>query len=59
MIEDHIGLLTSANGYTIRRYKGNLKCHIAETLGQMDAAEVEYRDIVAMDQEHAGQRIDL
>jgi site-specific recombinase XerD len=47
MIEDHIGLLTSANGYTIRRYKGNLKCHIAETLGQMDAAEVEYRDIVA------------
>ncbi|WP_142036725.1 hypothetical protein [Arthrobacter sp. SLBN-100] len=47
MIEDHIGLLTSANGYTIRRYKGNLKCHIAATLGQRDAAEVEYRDIVA------------
>ncbi|WP_376955474.1 tyrosine-type recombinase/integrase [Arthrobacter methylotrophus] len=47
MIEDHIGLLTSANGYTVRRYKGNLKCHIAATLGQMDATEVEYRDIVA------------
>ena len=47
MIEDHISLLTSANGYTIRRYKGNLKCHIAENLGAMDAMQVEYRDIVA------------
>ncbi|WP_411373308.1 hypothetical protein ACLH0K_09015 [Arthrobacter sp. MPF02] len=25
MIEDHIDLLTSANGYTLRRYKGNLR----------------------------------
>jgi hypothetical protein len=37
MIEDHIGLLRSANGYTVRRYKGNLKCHIQNTLGQLDA----------------------
>lgn len=47
MIEDHIGLLTSANGYTVRRYKANLKNHIAPTLGTSDAAGVEYRDIVS------------
>ncbi|TSE15668.1 site-specific integrase [Arthrobacter sp. KBS0703] len=47
MIEDHIGLLTSANGYTVRRYKANLKSHIAQTLGTTDAARVEYRDIVS------------
>ncbi|MET3143495.1 UNVERIFIED_ORG: integrase [Arthrobacter sp. UYEF2] len=46
MIEDHIAFLTDANGYTLRRYKGNLRCHIADTLGRMDATEVEYRDIV-------------
>jgi integrase len=46
MIEDHIDLLTSASGYTIRRYKGNLRCHIADSLGVMDATAVEYRDIV-------------
>jgi hypothetical protein len=46
MVEDHIDLLTSANGYTIRRYWGNLECHIADGLGAMDAAQVEYRDIV-------------
>lgn len=45
MIEDHIELLTDADGYTVRRYKGNLRCHIADGLGQMDATEVEYRDI--------------
>jgi integrase len=46
MIEDHIDLLTSANGYTVRRYKGNLRCHIANSLGVMDATAVEYRDII-------------
>lgn len=46
MIEDHIALLTNANGYTIRRYKSNHKCHIADALGTLDASKVEYRDIV-------------
>ncbi|WP_457974792.1 hypothetical protein [Arthrobacter sp. D1-17] len=46
MIEDQIALLTDADGYTVRRYKGNLRCHIAGTLGQLDATEVEYRNIV-------------
>lgn len=46
MIEDHIDLLTSANGYTVRRYRGNLRRHIADSLGVMDASAVEYRDIV-------------
>lgn len=46
LIEDHIEHLTNVNGYTIRRYRGNLKCHIANDLGTMAAADVEYRDIV-------------
>lgn len=46
MIEDHIALLTNATGYTIRRYKSNHKCHVADTLGTLDATKVEYRDIV-------------
>lgn len=46
MIEDHIALLTDADGYTVRRCKGNLRCHIAGTLGQLDATEVEYRNSV-------------
>lgn len=46
MIEDHIALLTNVNGYTIRRYKGNLRCHISDGLGQMKAADVEHRDVV-------------
>lgn len=46
MIEDHIALLTGVNGYTVRRCKANLKCHIADNLGMMDATKVEYRDIV-------------
>ena len=46
MIEDHIALLTNAKGYTIRRYKSNHKCRVADTLGTLDATKVEYRDIV-------------
>jgi site-specific recombinase XerD len=46
MIENHISLLTFG-GYTIRRYRGMLRCHIADGLGTMDATKVEYRDIVA------------
>lgn len=40
MIEGHIGLLTSAKGYTVRRYNKNLKCHMSNTRGQLDATEV-------------------
>jgi integrase len=46
MIENHISLLT-VGGYTIRRYRGMLRCHIADGLGTMDATKVEYRDIAA------------
>ncbi|WP_078108888.1 site-specific integrase [Arthrobacter sp. SRS-W-1-2016] len=46
MIEDHISLLTHS-GYTIRRYRGMLRCHIADGIGTMDATKVEYRDVVA------------
>lgn len=46
MIEDHVSLLT-VGGYTIRRYRGMLGCHIADGLSTMDAAKVENRDIVA------------
>jgi len=46
MIENHISLLT-VGGYTIRRYRGMLRGHIADGLGTLDATKVEYRDIVA------------
>lgn len=46
MVESHISLLM-VGGYTIRRYKGMLRCHIADGLGTLDATKVEYRDIVA------------
>lgn len=46
MIENDISLLT-VDGYTIRRYRGMLGCHVDHGLGTMDATRVEYRDIVA------------
>jgi hypothetical protein len=46
MIENHLSLLT-VGGYTMRRYRGMLRCHIADRLGTMDATKIEYRDIVA------------
>ncbi|WP_051427553.1 hypothetical protein [Arthrobacter sp. H20] len=46
MVEDHIDLLTNANGYTIRRYKGQLAKHLTPTIGRIDVLEVDYRDVV-------------
>jgi len=46
MIENHISLLM-VGGYTIRRYRGMLRCHIEDGLGTLDATKVEYKDIVA------------
>jgi integrase len=46
MIENHISLLV-VGGYTIRRCRGMLRCHIADGLVTLDATKVEYRDIVA------------
>lgn len=46
MIADHVGLLTTANGYTIERYEGYVRNHINGGLGQLDAAKVGYAEIV-------------
>ncbi|MHA7274870.1 tyrosine-type recombinase/integrase [Arthrobacter sp. TMT4-20] len=46
MVEDHIDLRTNANGYTILRYRGQLTNHLAPTIGRMNVAEVDYRDVV-------------
>ena len=46
MVEDHIGLLTGVNGYTVRRYRGNLRNHLMDGLGTLDASKAGYRDVV-------------
>ena len=46
MVKEHIDLLTGVNGYTIRRYRGNLKNHLTDGLGTMDAHQIGYRDDV-------------
>lgn len=46
MVQEHIDLLTGVNGYTIRRYRGNLKNHLTDGIGAMDALRVGYREDV-------------
>lgn len=46
MIADHLGLLTTANGYTIERYEGYVRNHIRDGLGQLDAVKAGYGEIV-------------
>ncbi|NKX49370.1 hypothetical protein HER39_01990, partial [Arthrobacter deserti] len=46
MVREHIAILTSAAGYTVRRYEGYVKNHLDGALGERAAADVEYRDIM-------------
>lgn len=46
MVDEHIGLLTGVTGYTVRRYRGDLRNHLTNGLGTLDASKVGYRDVV-------------
>ncbi|WP_162252850.1 tyrosine-type recombinase/integrase [Arthrobacter sp. Soil782] len=46
MVEDHIELLTDANGYTVHKYSAMQRNHIDSTIGSASAVEADYRDVV-------------